>query len=154
MNKYIITGIVFVAIITTAFTVSNKNTPPSLVINEKTSTTTIAPEQKPVVEKIESKPVPTKPTISPTPEPTPTEPTIKSYTLSEISIHSDKASCWTTIGDKVYDITSYIPRHPGGEKNVLRICGKDGTSLFEGQHGGDSKPEKVLASFFIGNLTI
>jgi cytochrome b involved in lipid metabolism len=49
-------------------------------------------------------------------------------------------------------LTAYISRHPGGAKNILRICGKDGTSTFEGQHGGESRPERTLEGYFIGSL--
>ncbi len=104
-----------------------------------------------------------KPTVTPTPKPTPTptptptpEPAPKpkptGYTMADVALHASKASCWTAINGSVYDVTSYIPRHPGGEKNVLKICGKDGTSLFEGQHGGDSKPEAKLAPLRIAAL--
>ena len=52
----------------------------------------------------------------------------------------------------VYDVTTYIDRHPGGPEKVLAQCGKDGSSAFMGQHGGDSKPENQLAKAKIGNL--
>jgi hypothetical protein len=32
------------------------------------------------------------------------------------------------------------------------ICGKDGSSAFDSQHGGEKKPEKILAGFQIGTL--
>jgi len=95
----------------------------------------------------------TKPVVKPTPTPVVTPiPTIKSYTLAEISTHNSKTSCWTTVKGKVYDITTYIPRHPGGEKQIMQVCGKDGTFLFEDQHSGDKKPNNVLVSFEIGVL--
>jgi cytochrome b involved in lipid metabolism len=74
------------------------------------------------------------------------------YTMSQINAHSTPASCYTTINGDVYDLTSFIARHPGGEARIISICGIDGTSAFEGQHGGDRKPEAVLASFKIGTL--
>lgn len=116
-----------------------------------TQSTNSVPAPKPTVTPT---PKPT-PTPSPTPTPTPTpEPAPKpsGYTMADVALHASKSSCWTAINGSVYDITSYIPRHPGGERNVLKICGKDGTSLFEGQHGGDSKPEAKLASFRIAAL--
>jgi cytochrome b involved in lipid metabolism len=77
---------------------------------------------------------------------------VKSYTLAEVSVHNTQNSCWTTIAGKVYDLTNFISMHPGGEGNIMRICGVDGTSLFEGQHGGQGRPEQTLATLFIGNL--
>lgn len=94
--------------------------------------------------------VPT-PTPTPTPEPTPT-PKPSGYTLADVATHAGASSCWTAINGSVYDLTSYVSRHPGGERNILKICGKDGTSLFEGQHGGESRPESTLAKMRIGAL--
>ncbi|TVY35297.1 Cytochrome b5 reductase, partial [Lachnellula occidentalis] len=37
---------------------------------------------------------------------------------------------WTVLGGKVYNITPYVPYHPGGEAELLRCAGKDGTRLF------------------------
>ncbi len=74
------------------------------------------------------------------------------YTMADVAAHSGKTSCWTTIEGSVYDLTSWISRHPGGETAILSICGKDGTKAFEGQHSGQTKPEQMLASFKIGVL--
>jgi len=78
--------------------------------------------------------------------------TEKTYTMEEIAKHNSKESCWTVIRGKVYDLTSWIDKHPGGADKILRICGKDGTDLFVRQHGGKEKPEKILESFKIGVL--
>ncbi len=107
-------------------------------------TTTPAPTPKPTVT--------TETKTTTTSNTTTTTSTKKTFTLAEVAQHSTKTSCYTTIGGKVYDITSYIPRHPGGESKIMKICGKDGTSLFEDQHGGQPKPETILKSFEIGTL--
>lgn len=74
------------------------------------------------------------------------------YTLKEIEKHNSKESCWSIIRKDVYDLTQWISRHPGGEKVILNICGKDGTAFFEKQHGGKDKPESTLLQFKIGKL--
>jgi cytochrome b involved in lipid metabolism len=79
-------------------------------------------------------------------------PMVAQYSFEDVAQHASEASCWTVVNQLVYDVTSFIRKHPGGAKNILKICGKDGTSLFEGQHGGDMKPEQMLASFKIGEL--
>lgn len=90
---------------------------------------------------------------APTPVPTPTPaPAPAGYTKAEVAIHASQASCWSTINGSVYDLTAFVSKHPGGESRILKICGKDGTSLFEGQHGGDSKPESMLAKYRLGDL--
>jgi cytochrome b involved in lipid metabolism len=34
------------------------------------------------------------------------------------------------INGKVYNVTAYLPFHPGGEKEMMRGVGRDGTKLF------------------------
>ncbi len=75
---------------------------------------------------------------------------IASYTLAEVTTHSTPTNCWTIVRTNVYDLTSWIAKHPGGDKAILSMCGKDATTAFEGQHGGQENPEKALASFQIG----
>lgn len=160
-NRYIAIFVIIIAIVIGVLFFSlKKDTPivvpptPELPVASSTPTTTAtstatttATTTKPVV-----KPTPT-PVVTPKPTPTPTPtPTVKSYTLSEISTHSSKTDCWTAVKGKVYDITTYIPKHPGGVKEIMQVCGKDGTFLFEDQHSGDKKPNNILASFEIGIL--
>jgi cytochrome b involved in lipid metabolism len=76
----------------------------------------------------------------------------KTYSFEEVQTHNSKQSCWSAIRGKVYDLTSWISNHPGGEKAILSICGKDGTEAFVNQHGGKNKPEKALSQFEIGEL--
>jgi cytochrome b involved in lipid metabolism len=44
--------------------------------------------------------------------------------------HNKRDDAWTAINGKVYDVTAYIPYHPGGEKELMRVAGRDGTKLF------------------------
>jgi cytochrome b involved in lipid metabolism len=39
-----------------------------------------------------------------------------------IKEHTEEASCWTTVNGIVYDLTAFINKHPGGDKNILKIC--------------------------------
>jgi cytochrome b involved in lipid metabolism len=74
------------------------------------------------------------------------------YPFSEVQKRNSKESCWSVIRDNVYDLTSWIANHPGGEKAILNICGKDGTEVFVKQHSGKEKPENILKQFKIGVL--
>jgi hypothetical protein len=86
----------------------------------------------------------------------------KSYTAEEVAKHASTTDCWTIIEGKVYDITAYVPRHPGGDE-ILRACGAEGTSLFSQRqtesgepvgsgtpHAGSAKSQ--LASMQVGVL--
>ena len=35
------------------------------------------------------------------------------------------------ISDKVYDVTNFIPRHPGGPSRIINSCGEDATYAYE-----------------------
>jgi cytochrome b involved in lipid metabolism len=74
------------------------------------------------------------------------------YTLADVAQHSTATSCWSAINGGVYDLTSWINKHPGGPEAILGICGKDGSAAFNAQHGGQSRPANELAGFKIGVL--
>jgi hypothetical protein len=48
--------------------------------------------------------------------------------------HRRKDAAWTVLGGKVYNITPYLPFHPGGEAELMRAAGRDGTQLFQEYH--------------------
>lgn len=75
-----------------------------------------------------------------------------SYTMADVATHNNAQSCWVTINGGVYDLTTWISRHPGGQAAILSLCGKDGTEAFNKMHGGKERPEQQLASFKIGVL--
>jgi cytochrome b involved in lipid metabolism len=78
--------------------------------------------------------------------------TTSGYTLAEVATHKDASSCWSAINGKVYDLTAWINQHPGGPQRILSICGKDGSSAFNGQHSGQARPADELANFYKGDL--
>lgn len=41
---------------------------------------------------------------------------------------------WTSYQNKVYNITPFLPFHPGGEGELLRGAGKDSAKLFLEYH--------------------
>ncbi|MEI6353064.1 MAG: cytochrome b5-like heme/steroid binding domain-containing protein [Candidatus Nomurabacteria bacterium] len=77
----------------------------------------------------------------------------KGIVMTDISSHNSQASCWTAISGKVYDVTSFITKHPGGSRAILAICGKDGTGLFDGKHGMDPRAKGLLPNFYLGDLS-
>ncbi|CAB4866966.1 MAG: hypothetical protein F2793_02505 [Actinobacteria bacterium] len=71
-------------------------------------------------------------------------------TAATVALHNSAADCWTTISGRVYDVTAYIARHPGGSARILSLCGIDGSAAFAGQHAGDSTAMAALAPFAVG----
>ena len=92
------------------------------------------------------------PTTTGTPATPGTGTVASTYTVADVAKHPSAASCWTTISGTVYDLTAWVGQHPGGEGAILSICGKDGTTLFMGQHGNSSRVKNILAKFTIGTL--
>lgn len=71
------------------------------------------------------------------------------YTLEEVTKHAVPTDCWLVASGKVYDVTSFIPNHPGGEK-ILQGCGKDMSEFFNTKHAKQSVEQ--LPVFYIGDL--
>ncbi|CAL5227084.1 g9990 [Coccomyxa viridis] len=71
------------------------------------------------------------------------------YTLTEVSQHCTPQDCWLIIHGKVYDVTSWIPRHPGGSLIHVR-SGEDCSYLFDAYHPLSAR--LFLESFYIGEL--
>lgn len=78
-------------------------------------------------------------------------PTVKTLSSREVSKHNKIDDCWMVVNDKVYDITKYLPYHPGGINIILRYCGKDGTNAFLNLPHSQNAAN-LLASYFIGDL--
>jgi cytochrome b involved in lipid metabolism len=73
-------------------------------------------------------------------------------TVAEVKKHDSATSCWSIVYEKVFDLTKWISKHPGGAEKIRAICGKDGTSSFEKQHTGDGGATNQLANYFLGKL--
>ena len=74
------------------------------------------------------------------------------YSLGDVAIHNTAEGCWTTIDGNVYDLTTWVSRHPGGTDAILFLCGIDGTEAFHEMHGTSRTPLAVLALLKIGTL--
>jgi monoamine oxidase len=78
----------------------------------------------------------------------------KKYDINEIKKHNSiEKGVWTIINKRVYDITKWVPEHPGGIAKIMQIAGKDGTDLFMNNpfhKGTDAK--KILEKYYIGDI--
>lgn len=78
--------------------------------------------------------------------------TAKTFTLTQVATHSSESDCYSAINGNVYNLTTWITQHPGGDRAILSICGKDGSGAFNDRHGGQGGPESILAGFEVGIL--
>ncbi|KAI0071246.1 cytochrome b5 [Panus rudis PR-1116 ss-1] len=56
--------------------------------------------------------------------------TLMRIPMSVLKQHNKREDAWSAFNGKVYNITPYLPYHPGGERELLRVAGRDGTRLF------------------------
>lgn len=58
---------------------------------------------------------------------------------------------WSSWQGKVYNITPYLPFHPGGEAELMKAAGRDGTKLFMDVHPWVNW-ENMLGACLVGVL--
>jgi len=54
---------------------------------------------------------------------------LKEYTREEVSRHASRNDLWVIIDRRVYDLTTYVDPHPGGD-GILNNAGGDATKGF------------------------
>lgn len=76
----------------------------------------------------------------------------QAYAAADVATHDTAADCWAIINDGIYDLTTWIPRHPGGERAIEGLCGTDGSAAFNAQHSGGAAQQAILADLKVGTL--
>ena len=76
----------------------------------------------------------------------------KDFTMAEVAKHNTLDDCWVVIESHVYDITKFVPNHPGGWLNLENMAGKDSTDAFANYHQA-SVYRTLLPAFYIGDVT-
>lgn len=74
------------------------------------------------------------------------------FSINDVATHSTSESCYAAVNGFVYDLTAWIRQHPGGEANILKLCGTDGTAAFTKKHGMNERAKNTLEGFRIGIL--
>jgi len=66
---------------------------------------------------------------------------MREFTKEQVEKHNHEKSCWHIINGDVYDVTSLLNTHPGGDYILLQIAGYDSTELFNDfyKHTEESK---------------
>ena len=75
------------------------------------------------------------------------------YSADDVALHCAKDDAWVIVGDGVYDITEWIPRHPGGSIPLVQYAGRDMTDAFRAYHSPNGKAAKTLNAYRIGDFT-
>ncbi|KAJ5089866.1 hypothetical protein N7532_008550 [Penicillium argentinense] len=75
----------------------------------------------------------------------------KEFTLQEVAGHNTKKDLYMVIHDKVYDCTSFVDEHPGGEEVLLDVGGQDGSEAFE-DVGHSDEAREILDGLLVGSV--
>ncbi|KAH7141469.1 cytochrome b5-like heme/steroid binding domain-containing protein [Dactylonectria estremocensis] len=72
-------------------------------------------------------------------------------TYQDVAEHSTKSDLYVVIHDKVYNCSSFIDEHPGGEEVMMDLAGADATEAFE-DVGHSDEAREILEKLQIGDL--
>jgi cytochrome b involved in lipid metabolism len=62
------------------------------------------------------------------------DPGVRKFTWQELSKLNERHNVHVAVRGKVYDVSSFIEKHPGGVDQLLLGAGRDVTILFESYH--------------------
>jgi len=71
------------------------------------------------------------------------------YTWDQVEAHRSVNDCWMVIDGKVYDFTSWVPKHPGGQL-IMNGAGRDASPLFLSYH--PLRVQAMLPTYQIGEI--
>ncbi|CAO2208391.1 unnamed protein product [Urochloa humidicola] len=72
-------------------------------------------------------------------------------TSAEMAKHSAEGDLWVAVQGKVYDVTSWLPHHPGGDLPLLSLAGQDVTDAFVAYHPASAW--RVLDRYRVATLS-
>ncbi|XP_019393714.1 PREDICTED: cytochrome b5 reductase 4 [Crocodylus porosus] len=74
-------------------------------------------------------------------------------TEEELAKHNKTDDCWICIRGLVYNVTPYMEYHPGGEDELMKAAGTDGTDLFDQVHRWVNY-ESMLKECLVGRMAL
>lgn len=58
----------------------------------------------------------------------------KTFSYDEVKGHNTAESAWVVLYGEVWDVTKFLPDHPGGSKIILQLAGTDATEEYVKSH--------------------
>ncbi|MBZ3883130.1 Fatty acid desaturase 2-like protein FADS2P1 [Sciurus carolinensis] len=77
---------------------------------------------------------------------------LNTYTWEEIQRHNQETDQWLVINRKVYNVTDWAKRHPGGHRVLNHYAGEDATDAFRAMHLELDVVKLYLKPLLIGEL--
>ncbi|KAI0071275.1 oxidoreductase [Panus rudis PR-1116 ss-1] len=81
---------------------------------------------------------------------------VRIYTEEDVLEHNTSSSCWISRNGRVYDVTSFLADHPGGDDLILKYAGKDVGAVMKDpeEHVHSDSAYEMLEDFVIGRLGV
>ncbi|XP_023561847.1 fatty acid desaturase 2-like protein FADS2P1 isoform X2 [Octodon degus] len=77
---------------------------------------------------------------------------LNAYTWQEIQKHNQEGDQWLVISRKVYNVTEWAFKHPGGQRVITHYAGEDATDAFRAMHLDLDMVTLYLKPLLIGEL--
>lgn len=74
--------------------------------------------------------------------------------FQEVVKHNSRDDCYVILYNKVYDMTEFIPYHPGGQQVIINYAGKDATAVFDPIHAPGTIEKHLSKDKFKGELDL
>ncbi|CAC5371548.1 FADS2 [Mytilus coruscus] len=83
----------------------------------------------------------------------PSSPNEKRYiSLEEVKKHNQPDDRWLLIENKVYNITNWAKKHPGGGKILGHFSGQDATDAWRAFHNDKDYVKKFMKALYVGDI--
>ena len=76
----------------------------------------------------------------------------KKVSLADFQKHNTRDDCWVIIDGCAFDLTNWIPKHPGGVLPIVALAGKDATDHFHAFHPADIFASLRLRALYRGDV--
>lgn len=74
----------------------------------------------------------------------------------EVALHRTESSCWVIVGINVYDVTTFLDSHPGGDDLILEYGGRDVSKIMldELSHSHSEAAYEILSEYLVGSFAV
>jgi cytochrome b involved in lipid metabolism len=75
-------------------------------------------------------------------------------TLEQLNQHNTQDDCWVAYQGIVYDVTSFLTKHPGGVQAIARYCGQaeEFENAFSSKHGQSQVETLIREATQVGSF--
>ena len=79
---------------------------------------------------------------------------VRIYTAEDVAQHNTTANCWVSRRGKIYDVSAFLPDHPGGDDLILNYAGKDIEEVMKDrdEHEHSDSAYDMLEEYVVGKI--